>query len=122
MSHIVTITTQVRDQVAVEAACRRLQLPPPQQGRHKLFAEQVEGLAVRLKNWGYPVVCQLETGKLHYDTYQGRWGDPQRLDEFQQAYSVEKATLEARRQGHSVTEQTLAGGSIKLTIGVGGAV
>jgi len=35
---------------------------------------------------------------------------------FLQAYSVEKARLEARRAGHAVTEQALADGSIKLTI------
>ena len=35
-------------------------------------------------------------------------------------YAVEKARIEARRQGHSVTEQPLADGSIKLTIQVGG--
>jgi hypothetical protein len=29
--------------------------------------------------------------------------------------------IEARRQGHTVTEQSLADGSIKLTINIGGA-
>ena len=43
------------------------------------------------------------------------------LDRFLQMYAVEKAKLEARRQGHSVTEQSLADGSVKLTINVGGA-
>ena len=35
--------------------------------------------------------------------------------------AVEKASLEARRQGYCVTEQALADGSIKLTVEVGGA-
>lgn len=37
---------------------------------------------------------------------------------FPQLHSValEKATLEARKQGHSVTEQTLEDGSVKLQI------
>jgi hypothetical protein len=43
------------------------------------------------------------------------------LDAFLQAYAVEKAKLEARRQGHVVTEQQLSDGSIKLSIQVGGA-
>ena len=34
---------------------------------------------------------------------------------------VEKATIEARKRGHSVTEQALADGSVRLTIQVGGA-
>ena len=34
---------------------------------------------------------------------------------------MEKARIEARKRGHSVVEQPLADGSIKLTITVGGA-
>jgi hypothetical protein len=33
---------------------------------------------------------------------------------------VEKSKIEARRQGHSVTEAQLSDGSVKLTINVGG--
>lgn len=42
------------------------------------------------------------------------------LDLWGQAYAVEKAKIESRRRGHYVTEQTLADGSIKLTIQVNG--
>jgi hypothetical protein len=34
---------------------------------------------------------------------------------------VEKARLEARKQGYDVVEQALGDGSIKLTVHVGGA-
>ena len=121
MSHIVTIIAQIRDPVAVAAACRRLQLPPPIDGRHQLFAAQADGLAVQLRDWRYPVVAHLATGELRYDNFQGRWGDAQRLDELLQAYAVEKATLEARRRGQAVTEQQLADGSVRLTLHAGGA-
>ena len=49
------------------------------------------------------------------------YGNPEHLDRLLQAYAVEKATLEARRRGHSVLEQPLPDGSIRLTIQVGGA-
>lgn len=49
------------------------------------------------------------------------WGNQQNLDKFLQRHAVEKASLEARRSGHSVTESQLADGSIKLTVSVGGA-
>jgi len=41
---------------------------------------------------------------------------------FPEVYSVafEKARIEAHRQGHSMTEEPLEDGSIKLTIQVGG--
>jgi len=122
MSHIVTIKTEVRDAVAVRAACNRLSLAMPFQGKTKLFSGEVEGLAVQLPEWSYPVVCELATGQLHYDNFKGRWGDQKHLDRFLQAYAVEKAKLEARNRGHSVTEQSLSDGSIKLTVQViGGA-
>lgn len=35
--------------------------------------------------------------------------------------AFEKAKLEARKQGHTVREQPLSDGSIKLTVQVGGA-
>ena len=38
MSHIVEIKTEVRDAVAVKAACQRLQLEPAVHGTAKLFS------------------------------------------------------------------------------------
>ena len=122
MSHIVQIQTEVRDPVAIQAACRRLGLAPPVQGQVKLFTSEATGLAVQLPGWEYPVVCNTTTGELKYDNFGGRWGDPEKLGLLLQMYAVEKARLEAKRQGHTVTEQQLEGGSIKLVVQVGGAL
>ncbi len=122
MSHIVTIATQVRDPVALSAACSRLSLPLPTVGTEKLFSTEATGHCVQLPEWRYPVVCHLETGQLSYDNYGGRWGDQRHLNRLVQAYAVEKTRLEARRAGHSVVEQTLEDGSVKLTVQTGGAV
>ena len=73
-------------------------------------------MIVRLPDWHYPLVCQTNTGVLQYDNFEGRWGDPKHLDRFLQAYAVERTLAEARRQGHTVTEQSLPDGSIKLTV------
>jgi len=121
LSHIVTVKTEVRDHVAVSAAFRRLELPPPRVGSAQLFSGQVSGLIVRLPDWTYPLVINTTTGQVRYDNYGGAWGDQAQLDRFLQAYAVEKARIEAGKKGHQVTEQTLADGSIKLTIQVGGA-
>jgi len=117
----VSIKTEVRDHAAVSAACRRLELPAPLVGTAQLFSGEVAGLIVRLTDWTYPVVLDTTTGQVHYDNYNGAWGDQCHLDRFLQIYAVEKARIEARKKGHQVTEQTLADGSIKLTIRVGGA-
>ena len=120
MSHVVTIKTQIKDVAAVRAACQRLGLPAPVQGMTKLFDGEAIGLAIQLPEWVYPVVADLTSGELRYDNFQGRWGDPKHLDQFLQTYAVCRATIEARRRGHSVTEQKLPDGSVKLTIQVTG--
>ena len=120
MSHVVTIKTEIRDPESLTAACRRRQLPPPVRGAHPLYQTTVEGWGVQLPEWRYPVVCQTDTGQLHFDDFEGRWGDPRHLELFLQAYAVERATLEARRQGHAVIEQALPDGSVKLTVTMGG--
>ncbi len=120
MSHIVQIQTQVKDAAAVRAACQRLNLPAPVQGKAKLFSGEVEGLAIQLPDWVYPVIVDLPTGEIKMDDFGGRWGDRKHFDKLLQAYACEKAKIEARKRGHQCTEQTLADGSIKLTIQVNG--
>ncbi len=121
MSHLVTIQTQIRDPVAIELACERLQLPPPVQGRAQLFASEATGWQVRLPEWRYPLVCQTETGQLHFDNFGGRWGAPSHLDRFLQCYAVERAKLAARQQGLTAHERLLADGSIQVSVLAGGA-
>jgi hypothetical protein len=122
VSHVVQIRTEIRDPAAIREACRRLHLDQPEQGTFKLFSAEATGLGVKLPDWRYPVVCVVATGQVQFDNFEGRWGEQKELDRLMQAYAVEKATLEARRRGHSTTEQTLSDGSIKLTVQVAGGV
>jgi len=117
MSHIVSIATKPRDPVAIAAACQRLGLAAPQQGKFELFARQTAtGLAVRLPDWRYPIVIDTVTGAAQFDHFGGRWGEPGQLDRFLQAYAVEMAKLAARKQGHAVSEQALPDGGVKLEL------
>jgi hypothetical protein len=122
MSHIVTIKTEIRDPTALAAACRRLGLDQPVRGTARLFTGEAEGLIVNLSDWRYPVVINTEARQVHYDNYGGQWGSQSQLDRLLQAYVVEKAKIESRRAGYTVTEKPLSDGSIKLTIQTGGAV
>ncbi len=122
VSHIVQIQTEVRDPVAVNAAAKRLGLDEPFFGTVRLFDGELTGLLVRLPGWLYHAVIDTGTGRVQYDNFNGSWGEQKHLDAFIQAYAVEKATVEARKRGHSVYEQSLADGSIKLTIQVAGGV
>ena len=121
MSHIVEIKTEIRDEQAVRAACVRLQLASPEHKQARLFSTTATGLCVQLPGWNYPVVCELSTGSLKFDNYNGAWGRQEELNRLLQAYSVEKCRLEARKKGHRVSECKLEDGSIKVTVHVGGA-
>ena len=116
MSHTVQIKSQVKDAAAVAAACRRLGLPEPVHATVRLFRGDATGLAVQLPGWRYPVVCDVSSGELKYDDYQGRWGNAAQLHQFLQAYAVEAVKLQACRQGQTATEQALADGSIRVQI------
>jgi hypothetical protein len=121
LSHIVSIKTEVRDVHAVTEACRRLGLPAPVTGTAKLYSGRATGLLVRLPSRRFPVVCDLPTGQVKFDNFNGVWGDLKQLDRLLQIYAVEKARIEARKRGYNVVEQDLPDGSIKLTVTMGGA-
>ena len=121
MSHIVTIQTEIRDVEALTRGCDRLGLAHPEHRTAQLFSSEVTGYCVELPAWRYPVVCDVDAGTLAFDNFNGRWGEQKHLDSLLQAYAVERTRLEARRHGHTVTEQALADGAIKLTVHVGGA-
>ena len=126
MSHIVEIKTEVRDEAAVQLACSRLHLPRATRGTFELYSSTETGLGIEFPNWKYPVVATSNeagqlSGQLRFDNYEGRWGSQEFLGQFLQMYAVEKAKIEARKKGHSVTEQRLDNGSVKLTVNVGGA-
>ena len=118
MSHIVQIQTEIRDVASLQAACDRLSLPRPVFGETKLFSSSATGWAVQLPEWRFPIVCDITTAQIALDNFGGRWGNETQLHKFLQAYAVERAKLEARRQGHSVQEQLLTDGSIRLQIAV----
>ena len=116
MSHIVTIRAQIRDPAALQAACRRLGLKAPVHGTARLYTNEATGLIVELPGWTYPVVIETGNGQVNYDNYNGTCGDQALLGRLLQAYAAEKARIEARKTGMSVTEQTLPDGSLRLTL------
>ena len=118
MSHTVTIKTTITDIQAIQAACHRLKLAQPTQGEVRLFDRIASGIGVQLDGWRFPI-CVEPDGNLLFDHFGGFWGVPEKLDQFQQAYAVEKAKLEARKQGYQYSESVMADGSIRLNVLVG---
>jgi hypothetical protein len=116
MSHVVTIQTRVHDPAAVAAACQRLNLPAPVQGRARLYSGEVTGLIVQLPDWTYPLAIDTESGTMQFDNFGGTWGAQEHLDRFLQSYALEKVKLEARKKGFAVSEQALQDGSVRVQI------
>lgn len=120
MSHTVTIKASVTDKRAIAAACQRLGLAAPVDGAHMLYERRqaINGTAVQLPNWNYPVVFNTETGDVAYDNFNGYWGNMSEYEKFMQAYAVARATQEASMQGYVTSEETLPDGSIRVTVNV----
>lgn len=115
MSHIATVKTEIKNLGDLKAACKRLGLPEPQHGTHRLFGNSVTGYGVQLPGWRYPVVCTFENGETRYDNYRGLWGKIEELHKLQQAYAVSAAIRSAQEQGmYDFTETRLEDGSIQL--------
>jgi hypothetical protein len=110
LSHIVSVSTKIRDSVAVTAACQRLGLPQPIPGTAKLYSGEATGLLVQFPGWQYPAVIDTNTGAIQYDNLNGHWGETVQMDKFLQSYAVEATKLAARRKGLQVSEQTLQDG------------
>ena len=118
VSHTLTIKTEIRDFAALSATCRRLKLAQPTQGEVRLFDRVATGIGVQLDGWRFPVCIEID-GNLLFDNFGGFWGNPENLGEFQQIYAIEKATIEARKQGHSCQESLQTDGSIHLFVTLG---
>ena len=117
MSHTVKVkSVQVRDLEALKAAVARLGLPELKEGMHRLFDGTTrQGHALRLPNWRYDAVFDLEKGEVLFDNYNGHWGQEIEIDKLVQAYTLEKAAAEARMQGFSdIVEETMEDGTIKM--------
>jgi hypothetical protein len=92
MSHIVQVQTEVRDPIAIQAACGRLSLANAVHQETKLFSSSVIGWAVQLPDWRYPIVCDVTTATIAFDNFGGHWGEQRHLDRFLQGYAIEKST------------------------------
>jgi hypothetical protein len=116
VSHTTTIDLQVKDEDAFAQACRDLGYEVARNASAKLFQSGSnfnDATVVKIPGWNYPVVCK--DGKLHFDNYNGRWGDNAQLDKLKQRYARNVAIKTARARGFRVQEKTVDG-KVKLTL------
>ena len=63
----------------------------------------------------YPVVVDA-AGRLHYDHFEGRWGDLAHLHRFRQAYAEAATARFARAAGYIITRTAQADGTVRLAL------
>jgi gamma-glutamylcyclotransferase (GGCT)/AIG2-like uncharacterized protein YtfP len=112
------IALQITDIQALKLAARRMGCKVEENADVRLYSSVEHGTAVYLPGWKYPAVVKND-GSVACDTYGGRWGDEAKLNELTAYYGLEKAKLEAQRQGYTV-EEVEEDETIKLRIYCGG--
>ena len=123
MSHFATIQTQIKDIVALKAACNELGVSVLENNEARGYSvnSQHGDYVIRLKG-PYDIAANKQqdgTYGLTTDWWDGHVEKEVGKDfgKLIQLYGVYKATAEARRKGHVVQRRAMANGSIKLCIG-----
>ena len=122
MSHFTTIDVQVKDIVALHAACQELGLDVVKKAEARGYGGQrIAGDFIIRLNGPYDVALQLQpdgTYRLAADLWQGHVEHElgHGFGKLKQLYGVHKATIEARKRGLSVRRQTRADGIIRLAL------
>ena len=93
------IVTSVHDPAALAAACRRLGLSPPEQGRFPLGGRETPGWAVRLPGLRGPVVFDTLSGLAAYDPRDNAFAPYHRIARFIYRYYDIRAVL---RRGDTI--------------------
>lgn len=117
MSHMTTIEMEIKDLACVKSACKYLGYRVEENATVQLFQRDARFTgctAVHMPGWKYPAA--IADSKLHYDNYEGDWGDIKHLNAFRQRYARDVAVKEARRKGFRVEETVDNNGKIKLRL------
>jgi len=115
MSHVATIALEFRDPAALGEAAATCGLSLLQDTVTFYDGTRVAGTALRLPGWRYPVVVDA-AGRLHYDHYEGRWGDLAQLHRFRQAYAEAATTRFAHAHGYLILRTAQIDGTVRLTL------
>jgi len=115
MSHIVKSKIEVSNKPCLLAAVEALGLENLGEGTHTLYGGQkAKGIAVKLPDWSYPAVINVENGEVKYDNYGGSWGKQIELDKLMQEYTLKVGEEQAEQAGMLASRNLLDNGDIEL--------
>ena len=122
MSHFTSITTQIKDPVALAAACKELCLPFVANAISRGYGNQTLKADYVIKCPGrYDIACNKVADGTYEFTTDWWAGDVAKVvgkgyQRLLQLYGVHKTTAAARARGYSVSRETQKNGEIKLQI------
>ncbi len=123
MSHFTSITTQIRDITALRGACGELGIQVLENAEARGYSTNTTrgDYVVRLRG-PYDIALNRQqdgTYGLTTDWWDGHVEKEvgNNYGRLLQLYAVHKATIEARKRGHSVQRRQQKNGAIKLVIG-----
>ena len=108
MSHVVTYEARFVDLQCLKRCCDRNKWGFYQDKKtlEESFCPNRDcTAAIQLPNWCYPVFVDSQ-GSIHFDNYNGSWGDEQLLNKLKQEYAREACYMQAESQGYMVTSET----------------
>lgn len=110
-SHTTTVHVEFKSREALIAAAEKLNMRVLGEGTHSLYSSKHTGFALHFPNWNYPVIAGKD-GNLHYDTYNGVWGNEADVRRLTSQYAIEAARQAALAQGWVSQDQ--ADGSLLI--------
>jgi len=99
MSHITTVTIELRDHAALALAVEAMGGTVLGEGSHRLFNYSYnpptikQGFGFNLPGWRFPLVLQADN-TLAFDNFEGSWGNMADIQTLTGHYTIQKAKVE----------------------------
>ena len=122
MSHTATVKTELRSRQMIQRAAKAMKLECSVGDFTQTFYQgtpQKGDVLVKLPGWSYPVLINTKTAEVHFDNFNGIWGEAARLDDLIQEYSLLTAEDELQQfvlEGWTITRQKQPNGDVQLII------
>lgn len=101
MSHVATLNTLVKDfSLVAQIAEAKGWSFDSVMAKRMIYVTSKVGAALKPTGWAYPIVIS-EEGSLHYDHYNGQWGNPELLQEFTHEYTTQLNLQDLQMAGMS---------------------
>jgi hypothetical protein len=104
MSHTVTVDVKMKDRAALIKAAEAMGAQVIGEGNHNLYSSSHTGLGIKLTGWQFPVVVT-EDGVIHYDDFNGRWGNPNDIKTLTDDYAMRVVEAECENLGWYTEKQ-----------------